>query len=464
MNRLAFLIMACPLAVMFQNCTPQQEDVPSAATVYVEILSEDAASCDVRFVPGPEAVSVMYALGTESDLRSFEEGTMAGTEIVESSEPFEVGFSGLDADRTYAVFARGVDKAGKAGGIAVKEFRTNDGVFYAEILYLTDRTAGVRINSDLSYESIKYYLGTADDKDGFLNDETQTQWLEDKEEGFTANYFELEPSTEYVFYAIGYDRLGIATELAEVPFVTCAEGDCPKVSISPSEDMDFYMARYDLVPNGEVGKIRATVYQTSDLSGIFDGPVWDGDIIGLIDGNLSVNDRAWEVGQGETLKTELTNFMMAETLELEIYAAVYDMDGNLAGLQKFNATTPESFGELPEPHIEIKMSDITQYGATYDFTADENTVGFYYNTIDAEWLDGEMESTQWHDYYVHEYLKSISYFWVYGQSEYNYVENTGMPGMRYYVAACPVNANGPGDGWGPLAMEEFETLTGNQEL
>ena len=449
-NSLAAIIMVSLLPAI-TGCT-QEMEIPGNAQVGISILSKDSTSCRILFTPDHESDYFTYAIGDDNDYEAFGEGLLDNTERAEGNSPVEIEISGLEPGHVYAVFAQCTDKQGRKGSICTAKFRTADGIFRVELQYLLDKSAGFTIHSGMMFSEFKYYLGKPGEKDEFLSDKAEITYGENHE-SLTVNYYDLDPSTGYVFYAIAYDRIGAPGALVEIPVTTMAEGECPGAEFEAGT-VDFYKGTYYLHPNADCGKIAAI---TGDR-GEFDSYISynEGNVIALIEDRVSSGEAA-VAENGETLEIGHVTDDMIPGTEIEIYYLLYGNDGKPAGIGRILASTPEIDPDLPKANVSVEISSITHAGATYDFTADDNTVMFFYDTVDADWWDELKETSQWHEYYIHETLLSQGFYYAYRQSHVRFAETACSPQTRYYAAACPINANGPGEGWGPATMAEYTT-------
>lgn len=440
-----------------------EKDIPVAATVTVEKTCSDAVDgFNMRFTPSEDAVSFEYALTQAGTLDEFNAGTLAETVTVDGNQPTDVEFSGLDSRTVYTVFARAYGENGEPGGTAQYRVMTGDAFYKLELQYASDQAAGISIVFTNDYYDSEYYFGTPADKEAFLAGTLETSSVGDLSEMRIAkNYFDLSPSTEYVMYVKGYNRIGL-TEYRELHFTTAATDQCPKASFTVL-DTDIYTSRCRIEANELTGKIVAIVADEGNLDAAFDIN-WSGDMVQMLDTWGSIG---WSGAQSSTtgsLDMEYVTASLSLDKVMDVYVLVYDKDMVPAGIQKFNMSTPSFDPDAKGGSVSIEISDITAKGATYKYTAEENNFAYMFDTVDADWYDNFKEtSSDWHEFYLSDYLFRQGYYFFYSkgsETPYNiYTEASGTPLTRYYAAACPMNGNGPREGgWLPVVLEEYTTV------
>ena len=437
-------------------CSDDTTTVAPAGTAYVALeqvgnVSED--SFTVKMTPSENALSFEYALGEESDREAFENGTLEGILRRDGGQPFDAGFAGLVPRRTYTVFARAYDMLNTAGTVSSLKVTTFAGGFDVGISYVSDRAAGFTVTNTMDYYKYRYMLGTAADRQAFLDGAAES--TEMKAEGeHTVNIFGLEPSREYVLYVTGYDRGDSPTPLYEIPVVTPAENACPGARLD-IDQIDVYSGTYSFVPNDLCGQITAIVGTVGQYETMINSEAnWKGDIMAML--------ASWSgIGMAATRMdgTLTVSFQTPElTLEnpLEAWVMVHDKQYNPVSISRFTFSTPSFDPNAGAAGVDVKVTSVTAAGAVYTFSPNDATLGTLYETVDADWYDGVRNSDEWHETYLQELLLSTG-FWHYTPTVWTYTEQTAEPGKRYYAAACPMNANGP-EGWGEPALVEYTTL------
>lgn len=443
-------------------CSCQQEKplpIGGISTVSIEKVgcsSENGFS--VMFVPSEDASGFRYAVGEESDYGDFLSGAMNST-TVEGDSPLQVDFTGLVQGHIYTVYATAVDMNGVEGDVASLKVLTSPDDFSVSAQYVTDCSAAFSVSLSSAYYGFRYHFGTDADRSGFY-DGTIKGEMKTETDTYTYNYYGLAPDTDYIFYVQPVDRSGIPAEIMEKHIATLAEGDCPSAALE--YENDIYRGEYRLLPGPGCSKMTAIICEQGGYDDIIFGDShWAGDIFSMMQNWESSSAGSVAVSQnGEPLVLDLDTPQLRCGNVIEIYAMLYDNEGNNCGVFQYSASTPSYDENLPEACVTVTVSDITQYGATYTYECDSNTFGLMYDTVDADWYDDfKKNDPEYHEYYIHDKLFSNGRYWSYGNGQVVYTEKYGMPSKRYYAVGCPMNANGPEGGWGDMAVQEYTTLS-----
>lgn len=111
-------------------------------------------------------------------------------------------------------------------------FRTGRDNIVMTQVYLTDCSAGVKVEYLPEYSRCDYYMGRESDKEDFLAGKLRDSSLFDRDYSYyTVNSFGLEPSTDYILYVRGFDRYGVPVDYREFALTTLEEGSCPKAEM-----------------------------------------------------------------------------------------------------------------------------------------------------------------------------------------------------------------------------------------
>lgn len=426
-----------------------------APVVRIERVSSDTNSLTVKFVPDENTVFFDYAIGEKEDYRLFVDGSLENMVRIEDGAEQEVVFDNLLADNTYAVFARGYSGSGIAGSVAVLESITGDNHIRIRLQHLSDVSAGFKVEFYHKYPECVYYLGKESDRESFLAgdliDGSLTEPMQDYE---CVNYFELEPSTDYVFFYTCYDRLGIAVN-GEIPITTYPSDGCPNFSYEI--DSDVYKSDLRLMPNGDVYKMVAC-FGPSDVAD-FALANWANDYAAMFDNWAMSKYNNTLTAIQEEMQLSLTTEPVIQ--DLALYVLMYDEKDNIQSVRHVVLRNHEYDENAGVAETEVSVDKISAGGAIYSYVSNEDVLGVYYDTVDAAWYDGLVESgAASSEYYLHEVIAGQEEpKFHYGNDEFIYAEAFGSPATRYYAVACPVNANGQGEGWGPLSMVEYTTLS-----
>ncbi len=453
MKRL-LLIASLFFAGLLVSCETLSEGTGIAPQIKIERVDAGPDSIIIRFIPDENTAFFDYAIGSAEDLAYFTDGSLETIVRVDGGAETEVVFEDLVPDNSYVVFARAYSPSDDAGSVATLKAITDDNQIMIRLQYLSDVSAGFKLEFYHKYYECVWYLGKESDRDAFLAGEladgSLTEPMQDYE---CVNYFELDPSTDYVFFYTCYDRLGIAVN-GEIPIKTYASDGCPNFSYEL--DSDVYKSDLRLIPNGDVYKMVAC-FGTSDVAD-FALANWAYDYVAMFDNwAMSKYNNTLTSVQSE-MELNLTTEPLIQ--DLALYVLMYDEDDNIQSVRKVLMPNHEFDGNAGEAAATVEVSGITTGGAIYTYKSNENTLGIYYETLDGAWYDDLMESGEASGkFFVHETLAAHEEpKFHYGNDEFIYAETSGTPSTKYYAVACPVNCNGQGQGWGPLAIEEYTTL------
>lgn len=451
---LIYSMFAMTLCVAFTSCSKNDSEPVIGPNVKIERTeNNDTSRISVILTPDKDVERYTYMLGTANDFQSFAEDTNAEIIAVEGDEPTEAIFEDLDANNTYTVYAKAF-KNGSWGGVATLKVKTKDNGFDVKLQYTTEQSAGFKVFMSPNWPTCRYHFGTAEDKDSFINGTIEGEYLNEVIDYQAVNFFGLEQK-EYVFYAIGFDRLGTPTELYEIPVNTAATEKVP-VTEEPEIDIDVYRGYYKIKGGNGCAKISCVVSAVGQHDGLVNGVGFKGDRLYWVD--------SWsQTKYGHAATGNLLEFYEDDVefklgTEMEAYVVAYGDDMVPACVRRYTFKKPDYDESIPKPHVEISIDKITSTGGTYTYTPDENTLGFFYNTLDADWYD-ELVKTD--PYVIHMMLFESGEYYAYKGELDNgkrvYEETTGKPGIRYYAVACPFNANGPtgNRGWGDMTMAEY---------
>ena len=457
------LFIACAAALL-AACT-EMDDPGIKAKIDISVAgSSDSTSLKILFAPDERTAWFEYAIGGENDLSAFQDGSLEGITRVDGNSSEEVLFEGLEPSTYYSIFAKAYTSDGVSGGTNVLKVSTLDTRFHVELQYLLDDVAGFKVWFPQEFYQCRYYLGSAADKEAFLSGEIEGEYLVEISNYQCVNYTDLKPQTEYVFYAIGEDRKGAKTELWEIPAVTCSSEECPNVAVST--DIDVYQGTYTISPNSHCGKIIGFVSLKGGIGDYYGG--FNYDFISMFESWATSGwlNTATSSGSEPLVLTYVTPDMWND-VELELFVVIGDSEGNSAGVKRYSFSTP-SFDEslaLPNPG-KIEVSSISNAGAVYTMEADETAIGYFYETVDADWYDDlKASDPQWSEHYLADTFYSnysennAAGYLHYGIGQHVYAETAGKSDYRYYAAIVPFNGNGPQEGgWGETTLVEYRTL------
>lgn len=463
------LILMTVIASVFLSCNEATDIVKDYATISVKRIDQYNGNIHkIEVEPSENAIAYEYAVGDFSELKKFEDGTLADITMVDNNikDTLEVE----SADFEQILFARAIDADGQAGPVSTLRLSVFSDQLSASVYWVTDKSAAVEVFMGSNYYMFRYHMGTAQDREAFLNDEIGSNSDEDIPH-FFVNTFDLEPETEYIFYLRAIDRTGKYTELYEVPVKTLSTEESPTCAFEIIHQ-DAYVSKVKFTPGPNCGKIAGFIDE-KDIRNteLFSGLHWAGDLLKAIDGwsNLGSFEYGFASYDASPMSVEKVNKTYSLGMEMESYIVMYDKEMNPCGVYRFYFTTPEFNKDLEVPATpEIKMELATSKGGLFTIVPDKNTMGVLYGSIDADWYDSSNDSmiSQYGKFYLHESLLNNvatgASFFTYGNSQFQYTESAASPSYRYYAVAAAMNANGPGNetdgrGWSEMAMLEYTT-------
>lgn len=441
---------------VFQACS-ESDFTASVSGASVTVTESDGGI--VVITPQGDVSRYEYAYGMDMGIDDFLSLPEAERTSVEGDGVTEIDLSLLPPGGYYGFYAVAYDTEGTAGAVSSLTIPLFEEDFKVEMTWVTESTAGFVIYCSGNYASIRYYVGTAGDRDAFLSGEIEGTLVEEPVEYAGVNCFDLEGGTEYVLYAQAVDRSG-AEEFKELPFTTCENaGSCSSAEYEMLES-DAYRTLFRVTPGGNTVKVAAFAMSESEAytnNLVMYGPAnGRGHLVSVFNNWLSIGFN-FETASG-VLEFETFDPSLECNVKTVMYIATMDASGNIRGIYRHDLVTSPVDGNAGTAKVSINVSDITSSGATYTYTPNQETMGFFYDTIDADWFDEFRKTPEYNEYYLHNRLFTQGYYWAYGQDEVVYTETTGTPGKRYYAAVCPLNVNGPlNGGWGEMTLVEYTT-------
>jgi hypothetical protein len=327
--------------------------------------------------------------------------------------------------------------------------------------YISPKSAAFKISASTDYSSFIYSIGRPTDRKAFENGTLAGTVMKEDIYSLTYNAFDLQPDTEYAFFVRGTDRAGVQTKVFQINFTIPKAEEVPFGEFSVNY-IDQYAGEYLVTPNAKCGKLLFFISDEGKMDNIMFGDMnYAGDLIRCLTDWERTNFNGVIVAENAELKaTNFTTGLLADT-PLDVYVMSYDAEGVPANVIKYSVSTPAYDASLPEANVGVTISAITAKGATYNFKADDNTLGFLYETIEADWYDGAVSDGTMDAEKLRNQLFTKG-FWKYcaGPLDYSWVEETAEASKRYYAAVCPINFNGVSDPeWGKVVLTPFTTLT-----
>ncbi len=462
----------CSLTAIFfllVSCQPELLETSIPKIIIEELSSDNQSTINVKFVPYQDAVSFDYAIMMENDTEGFTDNSVNGIIKVDNSEELTISFDSLELGRYYYIYAKSYDENGESGPVAMlKIYLALTNQFKAELKYVLSSSAAIEFTYPTKYYGCDYYLGTKSDRDAFYAGTLNgIQTLGEIIQKYTLTMFDIEENKDYVFYAKSYSITG-DNEYIEIPFTT------PSATTSPDYKFEItyqdpYRLELQITPNDQTKKLTFHLGERGWINTFaLEAMGYAGDWVSLL--------RAWDqmdsqdpryatfnVLNGNTYVLKINDIFFSHRSVMDMHGLLYDNDSNVAGVKRTLFEKNYVPTNVKPTSIDIEVSDITSTGATIKYNTDENTLGYFYEIVVADWLDEKMASSEWTDHYMHNYLYSNfgPGFWIYApdqkDGEYEYIERKASPDTRYYAVACPVNFEGHVDGWEDLVMVEFTT-------
>lgn len=464
------ILMIAALSLLVTSCNPKEGDGTTGKDtpiVQVQIVGEPTATeVTVKVVPEKGTVKYRFALGAAEDEATFLANAMAGTEEVVGDVEKTKTFDELIPSTKYFLYAIGENAAGEQGPLTARLVKTYTDDFLVELYYVSDNSAGFSIVNTNDYYQYSYALGSPADKQKFEDNELDGTVTKPELFDWCANYFDLTPETEYVFYVRGYDRAGGMTKTFEIPITTYAVGSdkIPNFTFENGET-NCLVQNYILTPNDKCGQIVLHQQLKGAQDAIFFGENnWKGKLLEMFDtwkDMSGANSTMCYTATGEVLKAMPYTMEMEFNQELDVYVVAYDAALKPFFVKKFKNTTPgldATAGTSVAGDFTITVTDAMAGSVTTQIThTSDNVMAYYYDIVDAAYYDSEVAGNS-DPYFMHN--KLVGGPVVYNTRDYTdtYTGDDVKANTRYYLVVCPFNVNGPRtDGWGELAKVEFTT-------
>ena len=458
----SFVLLAAGLVA----CSKTDTTVETAPSVNVEVVSRNLTSVTVKLNPTENTSRYKFALGNEYDKDNFLSDDIIGmvTEITNNS--MEYTFTNLEKDTYYVVYAVAYDSNNNYGSVTARGVQTMASDFVVSQRYVSDNSAGFNVECSNDYYTWSYGLGTADDRDAFLDN--LMPGIVTMEEDFRRqiNLFDLTPDTDYVFYVIGYDRGGNESDLFQFPFKTYSLDDSfPNFEIKVGEKTNnFYALSYYVKPNSLASDVYLFV---TEPNGYVDIDV----LYSIYRSELDDTFASWkESGQGGSytvlscverggvIEGDMPNPVMECGSRQRAYLVTYDLNGKLAHVKRVDTTVAPYNADLKRPAAKDITLDIywekMDYSTAYvNITVDSSSdiVGYFLDLVDNDYFtrasdskNGGLDSdlSKLYDEFIAD-LSSRGFFYM--TNGYAWYGDTSMfadPEKEYFWAAVPVNGNG----------------------
>lgn len=479
----SFALTLIALGCIFTSCekTTKTEVLDPQPGVKVTLI-EPMGTNDVtaQFVANDQAAYYAYAIGTDTaiDKELFLSGTLPGYTTFAGKEPKTVKFEDLEQGVRYVIYAIAFDANDAKGPLSVTSVYTAEHNFVVTKQYVGDNSAGFDIRCSDDYSSYIYCLGKPDDREAFINGELEGIKRRSETFIYTENFFGIQPDTDFVFYAMGFDRHGDETDLIEIPIRTAAlnSDEIPNATVTYGE-ADFYAQNYTITPNAKCKKVVFYQKRQVDFNDVIENKNnWASNYMEMFD--------AWQ-GYTPDKITEMTTTFSATDKILEarpflvefelgvavdLYVLVYDENYKPAHVKHIPRTLPAKNPALAIPlasEFDCKLNNFSAETQTIDFSVKytgDNLTGYFFEIIDKAWYDAQQPTAP---HFLHNYLFQGRLYaggFVYHKKDFStaYSDKGIKPDKDYFIAICPMNANGPNAaGWGELVTIPFSTKANN---
>ena len=409
--------------------------------------------------PDENAAGYRYILTDEASVDGIFSENTEFTEVQGNGESTAT-FSTSLLSNSSVIVAAAFDADGNNGAVAVHKVEMpNNMQLISEVIYASHCSAGIKVSWSSDFSHVDVYFGTKEDEEAFRNGELVDTCLFDFSlTEYYINEFDLEPETEYVLYAKGFDRYGSEISTIVQPVKTLSPEESPGIEMTV-DYVDVYKADLTFTAGTSVDSMWTMPLWEGPQQGI---DTRNGDVIGAMEsyiasflwGKLSTDQRTLN-------QTELNSMYIDSTKYF--YAIAFS--GEERYLYRFDYSTPSYNPDAPkECKVNIEVSDTTFYGANYTFTFEDDVFAFLYGTVDADAYDSFKETSDWYEYYINDYL-GVNGTLVYKDDVKNGVyacrDSRQQADKRVYVVVAPINENGYGAGWMPATFQEYTTLSRN---
>ncbi len=486
-------IGSCILAIaslgLFLTGCKEDNKPTDPSVIEVEILVQTDTEISARFTPNAATKSFEIALGERSmyEVDDFIAGDVPGTITVEMSDlngnsyydyTWRVVDEKFDTKEAYHVFARGKNAAGDWGSVADKLAQPAVVPFDVKTQYVSDVSAGFQFNLSQNIYHFAYNFGESGRLDEFINGDMENNVTMNECFRWTANYFDLEPDTDYSFYAQGYYRNGKETDPMEIKVHTYPEGSNEIVNFEFINNKGaFDMQYYTVIPNDLCNQIVLVNYPKGEQIYQFEPNSYASDILLWLDSWKNSTNMdfipSYTANDGATLEAKVDT--SNENGPYEVYVVGMDLNNVPAIAKRFYVDGYEIDETLPLPtkgnfDFTIRAEDYDTIILTIECDMSEEThiYGYYMDLIDMEWFRSINEETGKPN---GEDIDNIRTQLLNGgvlveqevlQTDYNFNTEAGggwKEEGEYAIVVIPVNTNGPGEfGWGEMELSPSVNL------
>lgn len=466
-NRMIYCLAALLLGLMSVvavGCTEEETYIEELTTASLSIERSKEQYSDqltVTIKPNINTASFTYAIGTDADRESFENGSYKGIRKQLGNEELTYTFTYLEPNTVYTVFAQAFDKDDAAHSVATLKVTTYTDNFKVEVDYVGVKSAAISFDSSFDYYKYIYAVGKPGDKEAFING--TLEGIKEKVEytHYTVNLFDLEPETDYVFYAMGYDRTDKPTKVFEFPVTTLSAELYPTMTFRyDDQTSNLLYSNYSLTFNEACSKVGVLVVERGSYREQVIDVFWEGRLLEML--------HVWAGINNLDTQTKNPNFSFQKSTvglfrddddpfdkEYDVYGILYDQNGYPFAAERFEYKNQSYDANAEASVVDLEITDITSEGATYNFSTNSATFGFAFETFDADSYDMLVGEGIWGDKEIKEYLKTNFY---YGAGKQTFIEKSAeYGGQRLYVVIGGINTNGYINGMSDFVIKEYTT-------
>lgn len=440
----------------------EADETPSLTIERADNVEYDRIT--VRFIPNEYTGLVSYALGTEDDRASFENGTFVGIRTQQGNDSFEFTFSYLKPNTTYVAYARAYDAKGKTSGFSSMKLKTYTDAIRISPNFIGVYSAAFDVSVSGDYYKYSYAFGKSSDKEAFANGTLTGIGSVLEKPNRTFNSFNLQPSTKYSFFFVAYDRGDNPTKVYEIPFETASTATGPAVSSFSVSAPSMLYRSFSINVNEPCSRAVVSIRE----KGGFDNYLtemynsWDGDVKKMM--------ISWEsLGAGVLVDaifntktysfTEQTTALFLDVnpynRPYEVYILLYDKEGEPFAVEYRTFNSPSFDSSAAAAVVKIDKIVVEPQKATYYISWDKNTLAVALQTYEADYYLTLTEE-EIYSFLAGQIYEATNSSMTYSEAT---VSTTYPPfdytGKTIHLIVAGINKNGLDKGLGTYVMKSF---------
>lgn len=463
--QLALLIVFLQASLFSCNEEEVYHEVNETPSLTIERAdNQEPDRITVRFIPNEFTESFCYALGTEADRESFENGTFVGIRTQQGNETFEFTFSYLKPNTTYVAYARAYDVKGKPSSFSSMKLNTYTDAIRVTPDFIGVNSAAFSVSVSSDYYKYSYAFGKSSDKEAFVNGTFSGIENVSERSMFTLNKFDLQPSTKYTFYLIAYDRGDNPSKLYEIPFETSSTTLAPAVTSFSVSTLNMLYRSFTISVSDQCSKGIVLIREVGDLDYTLNQihNAWNGNIKNMM--------ASWALlGAGNLIDQIFTTKSLAfdqQTTTLffaenpydrlfEVFILLYDKEGEPFAVERRSFKSPSFDSSAAASVVKIDRIVVEPQQATYHISWDRNTVAVALQSFEAEhYLTLSEEQIRSH--LVEQVFEATDSGMTYSEAT---VITTYPPvnytGKTIHLIIAGINKNGLDKGLGEYVMSSY---------